>query len=165
MKCKTICTLSSCVAKEKCEGNKVERRSGGLLGLEIAAADNGICPNESDVCCSDEEIVYDCSDYSADGYKCVNGCFDMPQDVIHENERVSNISPFRPKEAKCLRGQMCCKRDTPPSEKWMPEDTHHCEDVSPGYKCLDFDECDPDSIFFSKNNQNITVCITLLTGC
>ena len=129
----------------------MSRRSGGLFGLEIAAADDATCPNESDVCCSNEEIVHDCSEYKADGYKCLKACFDTPQDFVPENERKSKISPYLPNEAKCpQRGRKCCKRAKKLIEKFMPENAQQCEDASPGYKCLDFENCDPNKIFFSK---------------
>ena len=90
----------------KCGGNKVVRRSSGLDGLEVVAADEAICPNDSDICCSEDEIDRECSDYSPDGYKCVRNCFDLPQDEPNESEQLSNISPFLPKEAKCPKGQI-----------------------------------------------------------
>ena len=131
----------SCVDKNKCNQNKVNRRSGGLLGLEIAVADDAICSNKSEVCCSDEEIVKECSDFSADGFKCANACFDTPQDFIPEGA----------KDAKCPQiGQMCCKRTKSPIVRTMPEGVLRCEDAQSGYKCLNFDMCDPDSSFFSK---------------
>ena len=104
--------LFSCVEKDKCNQNKVNRRSGGILGLEIAVADDAICPKTSEVCCANQEIVKECSDFSTDGFKCVNACFDMPQDFIPEGA----------KDAKCdQKGQTCCKRTKPPNEVTMPD--------------------------------------------
>ena len=138
--------LFSCVEKDKCNQNKVNRRSGGILGLEIAVADDAICPKISEVCCANQEIVRECSDFSADGFKCVNACFDMPQDFIPEGA----------KDAKCdQKGQTCCKRTKPPTEVPMPDNIKRCEDAEPNHKCLDFDMCDPDSDFFSKKDNNV----------
>ena len=75
----------------------------------------------------------------------------MPQDFVPENERKSIVSPYLPNEAKCpQRGRKCCKRTKKPIERFMPENKQRCEDASPGYKCLDFENCDPNEIFFSK---------------
>ena len=137
----------SCVPGNKCGGNKVVRRSSGLDGLEVAAADEAICPNDSDICCSEDEIDRECSDYSPDGYKCVQNCFDLPQDEPSESEQLSNISPFLPKEAKCPKGELCCKRLEKPNLTEEPNLTV-CED-QPGFKCTDFDLCDPNT-FLAK---------------
>ena len=130
--------------RNKCGGIKVIRRSGGL---EVAAADEATCPNDSDICCSEDEIDQECSDYSPDGYKCVRNCFDLPQDEPNESEQLSNISPFLPKEAKCPKGELCCKRFTKPNVTEEPNLTV-CED-QPGFKCTDFDLCDPNT-FLAK---------------
>jgi hypothetical protein len=86
-----------CVPKSKCGGNKVSRRSSGILGLQVAAADEAKCDNDSDVCCSEKEITQECSDYAQDGYKCVSTCYDVPQDFPSKDERKTIISPYLPK--------------------------------------------------------------------
>ena len=43
----------SCVPGNKCGGNKV---IDFINGLEVTVADVAICPNDSDVCCSEDEI-------------------------------------------------------------------------------------------------------------
>ena len=86
-----------CVPKSKCGGNKVSRRSGGLLGLQVAAADEAKCDNDSDICCSEKEITQECSDYAQDGYKCASTCYDVPQDFPSKDERKTIISPYLPK--------------------------------------------------------------------
>ena len=91
-----------CVPKSKCGGNKVSRRSSGILGLQIAAADEAKCDNDSDVCCSEKEITQECSDYAQDGYKCVSTCYDVPQDFPSKDERKTIISPYLPKVLKSI---------------------------------------------------------------
>lgn len=127
-----------CVPSNQCESRS---------GLEVAAADEGTCPNDSDICCSEDEIDRECSDYSPDGYKCVQNCFDLPQDEPSESEQLSNISPFLPKEAKCPKGELCCKRLEKPNLAEEPN-LSVCED-QPGFKCTDFDLCDPNT-FLAK---------------
>ena len=108
----------------KCGGNKV---IDFIDGLEVTVADVAICPNDSDVCCSEDEIDREWSDYSPDGYKCAWSCFDLPQDEPNESEQLSNISPFLPKEAKCPKGEHCCKKFQKPIP---PVDLHWFFEVS-----------------------------------
>ena len=141
---KSIClNIIRCVSTDKCQGNKVSRRSGGLESLLIATADDAKCPDE-EICCAEGEITQECSDYSEDGYKCAEQCYDIPQDF--PLEYYSEITPFLPKEAKCPPGQICCQR----TEKIIPESTEKpCEENGDEYECLDFDECHPDTFLQS----------------
>ena len=79
--------IDRCVAEDKCARNKLKRRSGGQEGLEIAIADEATCPNDSDVCCSNKEVVNNCSDYMDDGYSCAKICDDGPQDFLSPGKR------------------------------------------------------------------------------
>ena len=67
------------------------------MGLQVAAADEAKCDNDSDICCSEKEITQECSDYALDGYKCASTCYDVPQDFPSPDERKTIISPFLPK--------------------------------------------------------------------
>jgi len=138
-----------CVPNSKCGGNKVSRRSGGVLGLQVAAADEAKCDNDSDICCSEKEITQECSDYAQDGYKCVSTCYDMPQDFPPPDQRKTIISPFLPKEAKCDRRgpSICCRRTEPLSVNVTEVD---CESSGPGYECADFDTCNPKTFLAKK---------------
>jgi len=156
-----------CVPKEQCGGNKVSRRSGGLEAFLIASADDAECPDEFQdtssrsgglealfgdsemVCCAESEINRRCADYADDGYSCVTQCFDMPQDI--PVSPLSQITPFLPKEAKCPRGHICCKRKEPIKPK--PSDVP-CEETGDGYQCVDFDQCNPET-FVQKSSQSI----------
>ena len=131
---------------EKCGLNKLDRRNIGGDGIEIALADQATCPTETDTCCSNEEITHDCSEYAQDGYSCVKKCYDLPQDIPDVNERKSNVNPYQPKEAKCPRNEICCKRKSP----IVPEGSGKCES-SKGYKCLGLDQCNPNKIVVKKN--------------
>ena len=144
--------------KGKCEGNKIERRNGGISGLRTNFADEGKCPNDMDVCCPIEEVPHECSEYAEDGYKCSEKCGDAPQDIPSESERRSNATPYRPKEGKCPNNQVCCKTQTRSENPACIEDVStngpngKCEDLE-GYKCLDFLQCDPNKLVKTCPNR------------
>ena len=152
--------------KGKCEGNKIERRSGGISGFKTNFADEAKCPNDMDICCPIEEIPHDCSEYAQDGYKCSKTCADAPQDITSETERISNVIPYQPKEAKCPNDQSCCKTNTGHTDPPCLEDlstngpANKCEDVE-GYQCLEFLQCDPDKLVKTCPNR-VTDTIDLL---
>ena len=117
-----------------------------FLNIDFSRAQPIILKVSSNTKISNEEIVKECSEFSADGFKCANACFDTPQDFIPEGA----------KDAKCPQiGQICCKRTKSPNVRTMPEGVLRCEDAQSGYKCLDFDMCDPDNSFFSKKATDI----------
>ena len=143
--------LDRCVQQEQCQGNKVSRRSGGLEALLVASADDAECPNE-DICCAESEITQRCRDYKADGYSCATQCYDIPQD-FPKNPKTKTI-PFLPKEAKCPRGHICCKR----TEPIKPVETNvTCEETGDGYQCMDMEKCHPDTFVQKSKNTIDTV--------
>ena len=111
------------------------------VGAQYCCAEEDILEDEK-VCCAESEIKEMlCSDYAADGYTCATQCFDRPQDI--PIFPISTMKPFLPKEAKCPRGHICCKRTEPIDTPTLDPEVS-CEES--GNLCLDFDNCDPDTI-------------------
>jgi hypothetical protein len=85
------------VPENRCGGKKVAQDGlfdpeDALVGLEVSAAVQANCPNEEDICCSDDEIIQtypeDIMCSAIDGYICASP-FNCRTAEINENNLAS----------------------------------------------------------------------------
>ena len=103
------------------------------------------------------DSIVDYSPYSADGYKCASSCYDLPQDEPKKEDRKSDIEFYFPKEARCPKNQICCKRREKP-KTIEAKGAVKCADWGPGFECTTLDRCEPDTFAVKSdviNSENI----------